>query len=270
MFGTWFSADCHSKDLLYRLPVRTEFSGETAQLFERAIDSVLSSRFNIEVPDTNDLYEPDSNVCVSSLVENRKGTVTFSYDIFLAQNEGVISGTFNFPMKAITLDEIILRLQENLSEKNWHFIMLGRLRIQGTYKADVYLNDFLSGRVPFESFLTPAMYDIRVQSGPFIKKNFLVNVSAGSDTTLTVDLKKLSRPYRIGSFILGGASLVLGGLGHYIQNQRYDQYVDPDKTQENFDQHYLKYQRATVFRNISFVFSGVFFTTGLVLTFSLP
>lgn len=257
-------------ETIYRLPLRSEFGTEVVELFERAIDSTLGGRFEVTAIESEDAYNPDSNVFSAELRDGDSGAVIFSFDLYRSRDRSVVSDQLSIPKDEVDFGYLLVLFQDRFRSDPIRELELTRLRIHGSRRARVFLNGELAGRVPFETFASPGAYDVRIEGKRFIHTNHRIRLAPGADTSMTIDLRKISRPYRIGAFVAAGVCAGAAAFLQYRQARLYDEYSDPNRTRTDFDRAYSRYRFAVVGRNAAAALGGVALSVGLVATWDIP
>lgn len=257
-------------ETIYRLPLRGDFGTEVVELFERAVDSTLAGRFEVIPIESEDAYNPDSNVFSAELKDGDSGRVLFSFDLYRSRNRSVVSDQVSIPKDEVDFGYLVVLFQDKFKSDPVRELELTRLRVHGSRRARVFLNGELAGRVPFETFAPPGVYEVRIEGKRFIHSNHQVRLTPGADTSMKVDLRELSRPYRIGAFVAAGVCAGAAAYLQYRQGRLYDEYRDPELTRTDFDRAYNRYARAVFGRNVFAALGGMALALGVVVTWDLP
>jgi hypothetical protein len=259
-----------AKSTIYRLPVRSVLDSAVVELFETALDTVLAARFRVVIPSDSIPHHPDSAVFSSELTGSDSGGVRLAYNLYVAGGDEVIEGEAVVARERVDFATVVLAIQNALAPSGVAGLSLARVRIDGVRDSRVFMDGALYGTIPFEAFLVPGEHTVSVRGRRFLEHAFTVDVDAGDDTLAIVDLRTLSRPYRIALAFLGG---VAGGgalYAHQIQKAMFAHYADPRRTRHDFDRRYRDYRSAVVVRNLLTAVSMGAFSTALVLTFDIP
>ncbi len=257
-------------ETIYRLPLRSEFGEEVVELFERAVDSTLADRFEVVPIESRDAYNPDSNVFSAELSDGDSGNVVFSFDLYRSRNRSVVSDQIPIAKDDVDFGFLLVLFQDRFQNDPVRELELTRLRIRGSERARVFLNGELAGRVPFETFAPAGTYTVRIEGKRFIQSEHRIQLNSGADTSIKVDLREISRPWRTGAFVAAGICVGAASFLQYRQSRLYEEYRDPELTRSDFDRAYNRYARAVVGRNAFAALGGIALATGLVLTWDLP
>ncbi|MBD3314816.1 MAG: hypothetical protein GF344_03445 [Chitinivibrionales bacterium] len=255
---------------LYRLPIRSVLDSPVVELFENALDTVLSARFRVVVPTDSTPHHPDSAVCSTELTENDSGGVQFSYNLYLAGRDDVVSGKASVPKGGLDFAAAVLAIQRAFAPGGLMRMALARLRVDGVRDSKVYLDGALYGSIPFEAFVLPGEHEVEVRGRRFLNHTFTVDMQAGTDTLAVVDLRDLSRAPRIALTVTGIVALGAAAYAHRVQEDLYQHYLDPASTRSEFDRRYGDYRKVLTIRNVLAGLGAGALAAGLVLTWDIP